>query len=104
MAAQVSIHEAVSQDLDQQRELFLWKYGSEGITREELQKEQKVREDWTLLLLVFGTADHRHYCPRISQRLRANSILYNPHFPELVSFENYSFLSLSYCFEINRNS
>ncbi len=44
MAELVNIHAAVKEDVDQQRELFLWKYGKDGITREDLQKEQAVSD------------------------------------------------------------
>ena len=40
--AALSILAHVNDDIDQQRELFLWKFGKDGITREELQKEQAV--------------------------------------------------------------
>lgn len=42
MAEFEGIHAAVGEDVDQQRELFLWKYGGDGITREDLNKEQAV--------------------------------------------------------------
>ncbi len=40
--AALSIQAHVDDDIDQQRELFLWKFGKDGITREDLQKEQAV--------------------------------------------------------------
>ena len=40
--AALTIQKHVDDDIDQQRELFLWKFGKDGITREDLQKEQAV--------------------------------------------------------------
>jgi hypothetical protein len=56
--AALTIQKHVDDDINQQRELFLWKFGKDGITREDLQKEQAVSDRASGLVLAQYRAAH----------------------------------------------